>query len=311
MDYVFTKSDIEVSIIIVNYNAADYIKNSINSIKSHIEDVKYEIIVVDNNSHNRDIENLPELFPEVKFYFLNENLGFSGGNNFGVEKSNSDYLLFLNPDTILIEDCISPLLLFLSMNSDCGCCSPRLLNEDMTDQESFGNQRGITIEILDAFYILYPLYLIIRKFLFKNRIKKGKPFSVGWISGAFMIIPRYIFELVNGFSTKFKLNFEDMDLSYKIRKKGYKLLIFPLIRCIHLKSKSQRKSFYNYIYYRYKGRLIFLKNHYNNLQKVIIILIQIFGLLIRLLFTGLIFRGYERKERYRAFIDSLKLYIRF
>ena len=202
-------------------------------------------------------------------------------------------------------------MLFLSRNSDCGCCSPRLLNEDMTDQESFGNQRGIIIEILDAFYILYPLYLRIRKFLFQSRIKKGKPFDVGWISGAFMIIPRHIFESVNGFSTEFKLNFEDMDLSLRIIKKGYKLLIFPLLRCIHLKSKSQRKSFYNYIYYRYSGRLVFFRNHYSSLFTKVIITLHVFGLLIRILFTGLFFKGIERKERYRAFMDSLKLYIKF
>src|ERR1035441_8093505 len=119
-------SYIKTTIIIVNYNVTDEIRNSLHSIFASIKN-DFEVIVVDNNSPDRNIESLKNLFPDVKFHFLSENLGFAKANNYAVKYSEGEYLVFLNPDTILIEDFITPIKSYMENHPIAGVCGPVLL----------------------------------------------------------------------------------------------------------------------------------------------------------------------------------------
>src|SRR5271157_2119926 len=99
----------QVSVIIVNYNTTQHLIKCLDSIIQFTKDVEFEIIVIDNNSPYLGVHELISYYPNVIFDFLNENIGFSKANNFAANKSNSKYLLFLNPDTRLIQDCVSPI----------------------------------------------------------------------------------------------------------------------------------------------------------------------------------------------------------
>ena len=306
-----TNNTIKLSIIIVNYNVAAEIQNSIITLKKLSLTYNYEIIVVDNNSTEQLIKDLPSKFPDVKFIYLHDNLGYGPANNVGVENSQGEFILILNPDTLFIEDCISPLICYIESESNIGAVTPMLVYQDNTFQYSFGLERGVLVEYLDCVYVFNNFYEKIVKRKLDLLISMHSPFEVGWISGAFMLMKKSCFDEVNGFSREYKLNYEDMDLCFKLRSKGYHLVYFPDKRCVHIESVSQRKEFYNYIYYRYKGRLYFLKNHFSAFNYYLIRFSHIFGLFLRILFSFFIYKGFEGKERRKAFWDSVKLYLTF
>jgi O-antigen biosynthesis protein len=309
--YDIEEQGLDLSIIIVNYNVADELKNCINSIKCFLNNINYEIIVVDNNSAEDKIKKYPQIYLDVKFIFSDDNLGYGQANNLGVGYSKGDFILILNPDTIFIEDTVIPLITFIKENPSTGAVTPMLVYGDMTFQYSFGMERGVVVEYLDSLYVFNNLFERYKKKELDKYISKRVPFQVGWISGAFMLMRKDIYKEVGGFSQEYKLNYEDMDLCFKLRKKGYNLYYFPEHKCVHIESVSQRKDFYNYIYYRYKGRLYFLKNHFSLFHYNFIRLFQIFGLLLRLLFSFFVFTGDEAKQRRKAFRDSIILYLKF
>ncbi len=298
----------KLSVIIVNYNVTDEIIACVNSIKNTIKDISYEIIVVDNNSAEKKAKELPVIFNDIKVIFLNDNIGYGPANNEGAGASNGEYILILNPDMIFCEDCISPLIKHLEVNPGTGACTPMLVYEDGKFQYSFGFRRSLTVELLDAFYVFNNIYEKITLKTIKRYISKRVPFKTGWISGAFMLMRSADFKSVSGFSPEYKLNYEDMDICLKLQKAGFNIIYFPEYRCIHHESISQRKSLYNYIYYRYKGRLIFSKKNYGLFSYFLIRAFHIFGLMLRIMFSFVLFPAGERKERNRAFKDSLKLY---
>lgn len=298
-----------ISIIIVNYNVAGEIRDCLNSLDKFIGFEKLNIIVVDNNSQNRDIEKLIDEFPSVQFHLLKENLGFSGGNNFGFKFCNTEFVLFLNPDILLIEDCITPLINFFENNSNVGISSCLLLNEDKSLQSSFGGKRGILVEFVEAFYFLIPIFKAIKMYFIGLKIKKGIPFKVAWTSGAFILTKSSFYRDVGGFDKDYPLNYEDMDLCAKYFEKNLSIFIYPETKCIHLESRSQKRNYYRFVYSRYYGRLLYLHRHVNASKRTVIIILHILGLFFRLIFNSVFFNGTEKKERKEAVLDSLKLYL--
>jgi N-acetylglucosaminyl-diphospho-decaprenol L-rhamnosyltransferase len=299
-----------LSIIIVNYNVKKYVERCILSIKKYLKNINYEIIVVDNDSTERDIESLVSVFNDVKFFMLKENLGFSAGNNYGFKKSESEFVLFLNPDTMLVDDCITPLIRYFS-NNKIGVCAPMLVYDDYSFQFAFGYKIGLVIEIVDAFYVFIGLYERICTMIYNFKIKKNKPFKVGWISGAFMLMRSEIYRDIGGFDDNYKLNYEDMDLCMQINKKELDVMYFPNLKCIHTESKSQKKEFYNYIYHRYKGKLLYMNKYYNRFSRFIVLLNQLIGISLRILFSKYFFEINESEKRLIAFKDSFRLYLDF
>lgn len=296
-----------LSIIIVNYNSTSDLKNSINSIYKNIFNLNYEIIVVDNNSPERDIEQLPAQFPDVHFLFEKENLGFSKANNLAFKYSKYENVLFLNPDTIFIEDCITPLINFISKNKDTGACGVKLLNKDRSFQFSFGKKLGFIYETAEAlmligFYRKLFYNSISRQFKLKEAVK------VEWLSGAFLLMRKGVFESVGGFSSDFFLNYEDIDLCSQIVRKGYSNYYFPNISCIHLDSKSQKKNYERFVFNRYKSRLIFAKKHYNFFTRFIVKTVHLIGLIFRILTVNFLYKDDERKQRRSGYIKSFFSY---
>jgi len=296
-----------LSIIIVNYNVKKYVERCILSIKQHIKNIDYEIIVVDNNSTERDIESLVTIFKEVRFFMLKENLGFSAGNNYGFKESESEFILLLNPDTMLVEDCITPLIRYFS-NNKIGVCAPMLVYDDYSFQFAFGYKIGLVIEIVDAFYVFIGLYERICTMIYNFKIKKNKPFQVGWTSGAFMLMRSETFADVKGFDDNYKLNYEDMDFCKRVSNKGLAVMYFPNLKCVHTKSKSQKKEFYNYIYHRYRGKLIYMNKYFNRFSRFIVLLFQLIGISLRILLSKYYFNADESEKRLNAFKDSFRLY---
>jgi len=152
-----------VSIIIVNYNLTENIRNLLTTIDQNVKDIDYEVIVVDNNSPDRSVEKLTSEFPQFRFEFLNTNYGFGHGNNVGASKTTGKYLLLLNPDTYLIENLPLRLFNFAETHPDFGVIGPQMNYPDGLFQISYAKFPNVKQEIAKGMRIIRPLLTILHK----------------------------------------------------------------------------------------------------------------------------------------------------
>jgi GT2 family glycosyltransferase len=237
------------SIIIVNYNTKELIKNCINSILINCENNDFEIIVVDNDSRDGSIEMLQEEFSDkIKLIANASNEGFGVANNQGAKIVKGEFLFFLNSDTIMKNNILSELEKIFIENKGIGTVAPKLLLEDESEQPfAFGFYPKILNVIFEKFKRA-PKYL-------------NKPFEVEWVSGAALIIRREIFKKLGGFDENFFMYFEDIDLCKRVKELGFKVIVCPELSLTHLCGKSisrfvKRKSYY------YKSQDYFYKKHF-------------------------------------------------
>ena len=212
----------KLSIIYVNWNSVDYLRESITSVYQFTKKFTFEVIVVDNASPERGVETLKVAFPEIKIIQSEENLGFAGANNLGFRQSSGEYVLFLNPDTTLIAPSIEMLVDRMEQLRDAGIVGCKLLNSDHTVQLS-SIQRYPTIlnQAIDAEYLRLrwpgcPLWNIAP--LFSDDVKVMK---VDVIPGACMLLRRSVFEKAGLFTEDYFMYAEDLDLNYKVKAAGF------------------------------------------------------------------------------------------
>ena len=254
----------DFSIIIINYKTKELTKDCINSVLVNIQDLSFEIILIDNNSDDGSAEYFKEFFgekirsaprvqsaPRLKVIANKENLGFGRANNYGAKIAQGDYLFFLNSDTIIGENIFMKFKNILDKKNNYGFIAPRLLLKNRENQDyAFGKFPSIFSTIFDKF---------------KNQEKyQDSPFSVDWLSGAALVIQKNVFQKIGGFDEKFFMYFEDIDLCKRLKKNTFENWIFPEITLVHLGGKSiqsffQRKKIYydsqNYYFLKYFGFL--------------------------------------------------------
>jgi len=212
----------DLSIIIVNWNSMDYLRNCIASILANTHNIKYEIIVVDSASYDGCRDMLKNLYPQVHFIQSEYNVGFARANNIGAGYACGTSVLLLNPDTEVRSHAIERLYSCLQTLPHAGIIGCRLLNSDGSLQTS-GVQPLPTIanQILDA--EILQRWFPKSSLLMSARTFEGatSPVPVEAISGACMMIQREVFDQVRGFSTDYFMYAEDLDLCYKICLAGY------------------------------------------------------------------------------------------
>ncbi len=212
----------DLSIIIINWNSAGYVKKCLGSLTANISDIEHEIIVVDNASYDSCGSMIANEFPPVTFLQSTENRGFARANNFGAERAKGEYLLFLNPDTEVVNGAIWKMLAIIKDRPRAGVVGCKLLNSDMTTQTSCIQAfPTIVNQLLDA-KILHRL--LPRLFLWGTAplfMADKEPVAVQVISGACLMIRKAVFEKVGGFSPEYFMYTEDIDLCHKVQRVGY------------------------------------------------------------------------------------------
>lgn len=212
----------DLSIIYVNWNSVQYLRESIASVYRHTHSVTFEIIVVDNASTEPGVDSLKETFPAITIVHSDTNLGFAGANNLGFRHSIGDHVLFLNPDTELIAPSIDVLLAHLRTLPDAGIIGCKLLNTDLSVQlSSIQTYPTILNQAMDAEYLRlrWPecrLWKIAPLFS-----ESPVPVKVDVIPGACMLLRRAAFEKVKCFSEEYFMYAEDLDLNYKVKAAGF------------------------------------------------------------------------------------------
>jgi GT2 family glycosyltransferase len=233
----------ELSIIYVNWNSLDYLRESIASVYQHTHNVVFEIIVVDNASPEQGVDSLKDTFPTITTVHSDKNLGFAGANNLGFKHSVGEYVLFLNPDTKLIAPSIDLLLARLRALPDAGIVGCKLLNTDLSVQlSSIQTYPTILNQAMDAEYLRLrwpecPLWKIAP--LFSENVTLIK---VDVIPGACMLLRRALFEQVGLFSEDYFMYAEDLDLNYKVKAAGFTNYYVGETAIIHHGGKSSSRQ---------------------------------------------------------------------
>ena len=243
----------------------ELLENCLFSVQRAMQEIGGEIMIIDNNSKDGIKEYLPSKFPGVKFIFNNENSGFAKACNQGSKISTGEYVLFLNPDTVLSETCLTECISFFKTHHDAGAVGVRMLD----DKGKFlkESKRGLPSPST-SFYKLFGLTAIfpgskkIAKY-YQGHLPENENNPVDVLSGAFMMIKRPVFEKVDAFDEAFFMYGEDIDLSLRISQSGYKNYYLGKTSITHLKGGS---TTYNKKYVRdfYGAMNLFVKKHYNN-----------------------------------------------
>jgi GT2 family glycosyltransferase len=306
---------LNVSIIIVNYNTTEFVRNCIQSIKSIIKNIEYEIIVVDNNSADKTIASLENFFEDVKIIYKNKNDGFGSGCNYGSARSSGKYLWFLNPDVSIVNNIAEVFIDFMKKNESTGVCSALITGMDDKYQYCFNDFPGIRWELQEL--TGYLSNKRINKLNNRARLSgdRGLVTEIDWAIGACLFIRREIFEKVAGFDERFFLYYEDTDLQKRIKDIGYKVVLFGDQKVRHLGKSSIEDSEYGssvYFSNMHISKLKYYKYHKNSFYTLIVRSINITAFLLRI-FT-LPFRNIPedtKRNKYKTFKSILKIYSNF
>lgn len=248
-----------LSICILNYNTKDLILQCLSSLfgqyDKQINKKELEIIVVDNNSTDGSIESIKKKFPKVILFENKENAGFSKGQNIAAKIAKGSYLFFLNSDTYVKDDHLLAMILYLESNKNVGVLGAKLYSPDGSQQLSVGK-----------FYTFFNflIMLISGERVGFLRSSPKKIIEVDWVMGAALMIKKRLFDVIGGFDEHFFMYIEDMELCYRVRKKGYMIMFYPDIKIVHEERGSSNRSFA--VISIYEGLLYFYKKHKNYIQ---------------------------------------------
>lgn len=292
-------SVLDISIIIANYNTEEFLRNCLNSIKSTVKNVKYEVIVTDNNSKDDSVTMIKNEFPWVKLIESKINGGFAYANNLAIKESSGKYIFLLNTDTVLLKDVIEKMVNYMDENKDVGLLGPKLLNRDMSHQTSVSGFPSFKRE----FYHIYKLKNILKIPILKKIIvaMSGKigskdveqymmnfksidePREVQVLVGAALLVRRNVIDKIGMLDERYFMYYEEIDFCYQANKAGFKAVYYPNGEIIHYIGQSSDKIKDITFYERYKSMIKYFRKNHGKLKEVLVRINLVIGLTLRML----------------------------
>lgn len=264
---------LKLSVIIVNYNVKYYLDQCIRSVLCAFEEMNTpaEIIVVDNHSADGSVDYLEQrypqkLFPMVRFVRSAHNLGFARANNIAIRQSRGEYVLLLNPDTIVGEDALKASVDFMDAHEDAGAVGVRMLGAQ--GRRAMESRRGLPTPMVSFFKMLgfcnrWPHHRLFGKY-YMGYLPWDEPSQIEVVSGAYCMLRRKALDEVGLLDEDFFMYGEDIDLSYRVLKGGYHNYYLP-VDILHYKGESTQKSSFRYVHVFYEAMLIFFRKHYSGM----------------------------------------------
>ncbi len=294
----------KLSVVIVNYNVEHFLEQCLKSVQAAVKNIDAEVFIVDNDSVDGSCEMVKEKFPEFTLIESKENLGFSKGNNLAIRKSVGEYVLLLNPDTLVEEDTFTKVCDFMDGHPDAGGLGVNMV--DGNGEFLPESKRGLPTPAV-AFYKIFGLSSIFPKSkrfgaYHLGHLDKNETHEIEILSGAFMLMRKTALDKVGLLDEKYFMYGEDIDLSYRLLKGGYKNYYFAGTKIIHYKGESTKKGSLNYVKVFYKAMIIFAETHFSNKNA------KMFSLLINsaiYLRAGLAITKRIIDRSYQAIIDFL------
>ena len=292
----------DISIIIVNYKVKEYIIPCIESIYKYTsKSLRYEILVIDNNSNDGSIDAIKSQFSDVKIYENTENIGFSKAVNQGAETAIGKYIFILNPDTKLIEDSISILFTFLEKNETVAVVGPALVTESGIKQQSYWKEPTLINTILSIYHLDFLNY----KKNYRNEIG-DKTILVDAISGGAFFVQRDVFQNLNGYHPNL-FWMEDIDFCTKVRKLENKIIYYPETKIIHYRGKSAEKNLHIAISNQLLSKIKYFKLHHSGIETIILTVAILFIALIKSILFLIVFPlGSNYRKKMIGYLSVIK-----
>ncbi len=256
---------IRLSVIIVNYNVRFFLEQALLSVRKALHQIPAEVFVVDNASVDGSASMVRMRFPEVRLIVNEQNLGFARANNQAIQLAQGEFVLLLNPDTVVEEDTFEKCLAFMEQHPECGAIGVKMLDGKgnflpeskrgfPTPWAAFCKMSG-----LSRLFPRSPLF----NHYYLGHLPQDGVHEIEVLSGAFMFLRRSALQRVNGLDESFFMYGEDIDLSYRLRQAGYKIYYLPSARVIHFKGESTRRSSLNYVRMFYQAMIVFTDKHFS------------------------------------------------
>ena len=298
----------KLSVIIVNYNVKYFLEQALGAVQKATIGISSEVFVVDNNSVDDSVRMVREKFPTVKLIANQENVGFSQANNQAIRRSQGEFVLLLNPDTVVEEDTFVRCIEFMESHPDAGALGVKMI--DGSGQFLPESKRGFPSPFV-AFCKMFGLSRIFPKSKRFNRyhlgyLDKDQTNEVEVLAGAFMFMRKSALDKVGLLDEAFFMYGEDIDLSYRMLLGGYKNYYLADTRIIHYKGESTKKGSLNYIRIFYNAMILFAKKHFEGEKAriyIVLLKLAIYFHATLTLFSNVI------KKLYLPFIDALGIFL--
>jgi GT2 family glycosyltransferase len=225
---------IELSVIIVNWNGAEFVGKCLKSVFESTFNKLWEVIVVDNNSSDKSVEIIKQ-FPQVIAIENKENVGFGAANNQALKQATGKFVFLLNPDVQIFPDSMEKLVKKIEESEKIAIVAPQLVNEDGSLQREIGHFPGLA----DSIFVLLKLHrLPFFKDLVYPKVDYSREQEAEHLMGSALLIRREVLDSIGVFDERFFLWFEETDLEKRIKDAGWKLIYYPQTHVVHLLSRS-------------------------------------------------------------------------
>jgi GT2 family glycosyltransferase len=279
-----------VSIIIVNWNTRDLILNCLKSIQTETK-ISYEIFVIDNGSIDGSSEMIRANFPSVRLINNESNRGFAAANNQGLELSKGQFVLLLNPDTVILNSAIDRTINWLTHRPEVGCVGCQVMESpDVIQQTCFADPGPLNIAITElGLEPLSPWIPLFGKPWYRTWDRKSEK-EVEVVSGMFMLVPRKVLEIVGPLDPAFFVYAEEADWCKRIRSAGFKCVFAPVAQILHLEGggKSTKQIKPRMHVQMQKSLLIYTKKHHGIAGWLIIKILFTISSFFRMLVFGIL-----------------------
>lgn len=248
----------KLSVVIVSYNVRSYLEQCLQSVRRALEGIEGEVFVVDNHSTDDSVEVVKRDYAWVKLMENQENQGFARANNLAIRQAQGEYVLLLNPDTVVEEGTLRNVLAFMEAHPKAGGAGVMMRNED-------GSLAPESRRALPTPWVSCLKMIGFDKRYYMSHLPWEEPGRIEVISGAFCFLRRKALDEVGLLDEDFFMYGEDIDLSYRLLKGGWENWYLPYA-ITHYKGRSTQKTDYRYVHIFYQAMLIFLRKHYGHLS---------------------------------------------
>ena len=256
----------KLSVVIVNYNVRLLLEECIKSVEKALDGIEGDIFVIDNNSSDGSVEYIRERFPKVHIIANKENLGFARANNQAIRMTDAEYILLLNPDTVVYENTLRGCLDFMDANPEAGGVGVRMLTRE-------GKVAPESRRAVPTPWVAFLKMLGLTSRYYMSHLPWDKPGRIEVVSGAFCMLRHKALDQIGLLDEDFFMYGEDIDLSYRLLKGGWQNWYLPY-DIIHYKGESTQKSSFRYVHVFYQAMLIFFRKHYSHLSFLLSLPIQ-------------------------------------
>jgi GT2 family glycosyltransferase len=248
----------KISIVIVSYNVSKLLDECLQSVARALQGIDGEVFVVDNHSKDNTLTMLKEKHPEVRVIANEVNVGFSRANNQAIRLSEAEYVLLLNPDTVVYENTLHGVLDFMDQHPQAGGAGVRMLTRE-------GHRAPESRRSIPTPWVAMLKMLGATRRYYMSHLSWDEPGQIEAVSGAFFLVRRKALDQVGLLDEDYFMYGEDIDLSYRLLKGGWQNWYLPY-DIIHYKGESTQKSSFRYVHTFYQAMLIFFRKHYGHLS---------------------------------------------